>query len=116
MITVDRWRKGKAGEYIGRAMPRQGLKGSPLGNPFILRKGDSRDEVLIQYSQYLNNILSQGRKGLNASGQTVSDEIERLTELARAGDLVLLCWCAPQGCHGDIIKEVIDQRMEELKG
>lgn len=115
MITVSRWRKGATGEYIGRAMPRQGLRGSPLGNPFKLGKGDSRDEVIMRYSQYLNYMLKLGKKGTNTAGQAVLDELSRLTELARTGDLVLLCWCKENGvgpaCHGDVVKAIIEARL-----
>jgi hypothetical protein len=104
-ITVDRWRKGKPGEYIGRTMPRQGLRGSPLGNPYRLGERDDRAAVIEMYRQWLTEQLSW-----SAAPATV--EIERLTDLARDGDLVLLCWCAPQSCHGDVIKAIIEERLE----
>lgn len=103
-ITVDRWRKGKPGEYIGRTMPRQGLKGSPLGNPYRLDEGVDRSEPIELYRRRLLAFLKYDTPE--------RAEIERLTELARHGDLVLLCWCAPLSCHGDVIKAIIEQRLE----
>lgn len=114
-ITVANIRTTKAGVYIGRAMPRQGLKASPLGNPYKLRAGDSREEVLEQYAAYMRYLLKQGHEGLNADGRAVLDELSRLTDLARAGDLVLLCWCAPLSCHGDVVKAIIEARLSEAR-
>ena len=30
-----------------------------------------------------------------------------LATLAQRGDLELACWCAPEACHGDVIKRVL---------
>jgi len=102
-ITVDRWRKGKDGEYIGRAMPRMGIKASPLGNPYRLDEGVDRAVPIKQYERRLRVLLQQDTAERR--------EIERLTELARHGDLVLLCWCAPLSCHGDVVKTIIEERL-----
>lgn len=111
MITVANIRVTKIGEYVGRAMPRQRIAGSPLGNPFRLAKGQPREDVIEQYARYLRYILNQPRAGLTAEGRAMQDEIARLTELGRAGDLVLLCWCAPLSCHADVIKELIERAL-----
>lgn len=107
-ITVSRWRKGAAGEYIGRAMPRQGLRASPLGNPYRLGKGEDRAVVVERYRQWLSTRLHPGGPWAH--------ELSRLTELARIGDLTLLCWCKENGvgpaCHGDVVKAIIEARLE----
>jgi predicted dehydrogenase len=38
----------------------------------------------------------------------VKHEMQRLVDLARKGDLDLVCWCAPKACHGDVIKRAIE--------
>ena len=106
MITVANIRHDKNGVYIGRAMPRQGLTGSPLGNPYKLGPGDERAAVIARYAEWLDARLEDA-----TSPQ--AREMARLTDLARAGDLVLLCWCAPETCHGDVIKARIEVRQEE---
>ena len=63
--------------YIGRP--------SKWGNPFVIGKDGTREEVIAKYEQLL---LS--RSDLQAS----------LHEL-QGKDLV--CWCAPLPCHGDIL-------------
>lgn len=85
-----------ASVYIGRAMP--GRKGSPLRNPFKLAKGESRDACLLKYRRWLRDLPADSPQW---------QEIARLAQMARSGDLVLLCWCAPEKCHGDVIREII---------
>jgi hypothetical protein len=62
--------------YIGR--------GSKWGNPFVIGKDGSRDEVIAKYEAYL---VSSG----------LIDDIHEL----RGRNLV--CYCAPLRCHGDIL-------------
>ena len=45
----------------------------------------------------------------------VIDELNRLYLIAKNGDLNLGCWCAPTPCHGDIIKELLDEKLK-VKG
>lgn len=90
--------------YIGRAMP--GRPGSPLGNPFKLAKGEAREPVIRRYAAWLSS---------QKDDSEAAHEIERLTEIARNGDLVLVCWCAPLACHGDVIKSVIEWKLHLQK-
>jgi hypothetical protein len=66
--------------YIGRP--------SKWGNPFIIGKHGSRAEVVAKYRAHLLR-----NPGLMAA----------LPEL-RGKDLV--CWCAPEACHGDVLLEL----------
>lgn len=107
MITVANIRtsKDKNGVYIGRPMPRQRLGGSPLANPYKLSRNDrnkegARSAALLMYRLWLKDCL--------AGDTPQRREFDRLVALARAGDLTLLCWCAPQSCHGDVIKQAIE--------
>lgn len=106
MITVRNIRDTKAGEYIGRTMARQGLRGSPLGNPYRLNKGDKREDVIARYAEWLDNELEDPTS-------PASVELARLTEIAQAGALILLCWCAPLSCHGDVVKARIEARLSK---
>ena len=70
--------------YIGR--------GSPYGNPFVIGKDGSREEVIRKYDEYL-----RGSPDLMAA----------LPELRGK---VLGCWCAPKPCHGDVLVKMANER------
>jgi hypothetical protein len=74
--------------YIGRRMPRFGLAASKWANPFKIDRDTTREEIIVQYREYL-----LGKPELIAA----------LPEL-RGKDLV--CWCAPEPCHGDVLVEL----------
>jgi hypothetical protein len=64
--------------YIGR--------GSPYGNPFVIGKHGTRDEVCDKYKEYL------------LSNPQLINKVK--TELVGKD---LICFCAPKRCHGDIL-------------
>ena len=70
--------------YIGRP--------SKWGNPFKLKKGESRELCLARYRDWL---MSQG---------------DLLSSLGELRGKTLGCWCAPLGCHGDILAELADKK------
>jgi hypothetical protein len=104
MITIINVRRGlqPGAVYVGRRTPQ--FPGSPLGNPFRLEYDIDRDVVIAQYARWLD-------QRLQAPESLQSQELDRLVELARAGDLVLACWCAPKACHADVIKARIEARL-----
>ncbi len=69
--------------YIGR--------GTKWGNPYIIGKDGTREEVIEKYQRY----IVMRRKDL----------LEDLEELKgkRLG-----CWCAPKACHGDVLVDLIN--------
>lgn len=95
-------------EYIGRAMPRR--PGSPLGNPYKLRLACEREAMVAKYETWLRARLE--------ADTPQRREIERLADYSE--NLVLLCWCAPELCHGDVVKKIIEERLsarrQEVKG
>ncbi|RUV41234.1 DUF4326 domain-containing protein [Mesorhizobium sp. M1A.T.Ca.IN.004.03.1.1] len=70
--------------YIGRP--------SKWGNPFVIGPDGSRAEVIAKYRAW---IASQ------------PELLETLDEL-RGQDLV--CWCASEACHGDVLLELANRR------
>lgn len=80
------------GEYIGRP--------NVLGNPFKIGQDGDRDQVMQKYRRWL-------WEKIQAGGQA-AQELDKLTNIATERDLVLICWCAPAPCHGDIIKKAIE--------
>lgn len=86
-------------EYVGRAMPKR--PGSPLGNPYKLRFECDRPKILARYEYWLRERLK--------SDTPQRREIERLAD--HSENLVLLCWCAPEKCHGDVVKRIIEETL-----
>lgn len=80
------------GVYIGRP--------SLLGNPFKIGEHGTREEVIQRYRAWL-------WQQINLRG-AVYRELERLAAKAKNGDLVLICWCKPASCHGDVIKSAVE--------
>lgn len=81
-MKVVHCKKEKYDVYIGRP--------SKWGNPFVLGKDGSRDEVIDKYEIWINN-----QKFL-------------LQDLPELKDKVLGCWCSPNKCHGDILIKLLE--------
>ena len=82
--------------YIGRDHPR-GWKQSDLHNPFYPKDGDA----IGKFKKRLWSKMQDGNSKELA-------EIMRIAGMVAAGiDVRLGCWCAPDPCHGDIIKAAI---------
>lgn len=76
--------------YIGRP--------SPLGNPFRIGPDGDRARVVELYRQWIEIKIED-------NDPCVVDELRRIKE---AGDVNLVCWCSPLPCHGDVIKEIVE--------
>ena len=103
--------------YIGRKNVSYGLKESPLANPFktmfitkvdaIIRDRDTvtartREEAIRLYKEMFY-------KEIDSGNVFITRECDRLRELHRKhGELILVCWCAPRLCHGNIIKDHLE--------
>ncbi len=77
IARVVHCKREKFDVYIGR--------GGKWGNPFVLGKDGTREEVIAKYEAWLAR---------------QSHLIAALPELRGK---VLGCWCAPQSCHGDVL-------------
>jgi hypothetical protein len=86
------------GIYIGRP--------SPLGNPFVIGRDGDREEVIRKYRDFLRTAIHNDAR--------IKAEFERLQELNKKGDVVVICWCAPSKCHGDILKELIEGKDDQF--
>ena len=69
--------------YIGR--------GSKWGNPFVIGKDGDRNTVCNKHAEHLHNQIDNG-------------EIT-LEELAALHGKDLVCFCAPQRCHGNELEK-----------
>lgn len=89
--------------YIGR--------GSVLGNPYsslpahIETKAEfrceTREESISKFNEYIE-------KEIKDKNEKICSELNRIWKLAKAGDINLVCYCAPKSCHGHIIKKIIE--------
>ena len=66
--------------YIGRP--------SIWGNPFVIGKDGSRDDVIAKYAAYIRA------------------RPELMKQLHKLAGKDLICWCAPARCHGDVLVEL----------
>ena len=86
MLTVHNKYKSTApadAVYIGRP--------TKWGNPFVIGRDGTRQQVVQKYKDYI------------LSNQSLLSQIHEL----RGKDLV--CFCAPQQCHGDVLIELANQ-------
>lgn len=91
----------KTGIYVGRYSHEYGFNASPLGNPFHVTLGE-REEPLRQYRIWLWERIKDKKSPAWL-------ELVRIAEKVKAGEEVLLaCYCAPKGCHGDVVKAAIE--------
>jgi hypothetical protein len=100
MISVKNRKNYKGpGEYIGRP--------SPLGNPFKITPNFSREDVIFRYRKWIYEAIKN-------KDEKVVNELKRLLKMLKEnGKLILICWCAPLSCHGDVIAEVLEQMFFE---
>ena len=87
------------GIYVGRKMP--GIPGSVLGNPFRIGRDGTRVQVIAKYRRWLWEQIKLKNEA--------SDELRRIADLARRGDVTLVCWCAPElPCHATVIERSVE--------
>jgi Domain of unknown function (DUF4326) len=128
MIQVIKKGQGR-GEYIGR--------GSPLGNPYShLERStaevhvSTREASIAAFDEYLGLMLESRSSGevsdlvaahwqhlerstpIEPRRAAITGELERLLGIARAGDLNLMCFCAPLPCHGHTIQAHLETRLD----
>lgn len=88
-----------------------------LGNPYTwitgkdtkaIYKVADRSEALKAYDHYFDLMYRSNLKFRKA--------VDYIYERYKAGDDVFLeCYCHPEPCHGDIIKEKLEQRLMKEK-
>ena len=88
--------------YIGRYNSSYNLEASPLANRYRTAQYGDLDTVLKKYKEWIFSvyICKQGE---------AYEELMRLIKLYKEGrNIKLACWCKPNRCHGDIIKQVVE--------
>mgnify|MGYP003489055823 CR=1 FL=1 len=86
MTRVVHCKKEQYDIYIGRP--------SKWGNPFVVGRDGSREDVVRLYKEWIMNKPSL----LNSLGELKGK--------------ILACWCAPLACHGDVLVELCEGEKE----
>jgi hypothetical protein len=82
--------------YIGRANSHAGLPASPLANPYRPAQfGGAAGATLPAYRQWLWQRIQAGDPVVLAALRAINDET------------VLVCWCKPGPCHGDVVSALV---------
>lgn len=79
-----------------------------LGNPFFMANEEQRDQVCDDYEVWFYKKLNDNmRSGFKA-------EIQLMKAALKFGNnICLVCWCSPKRCHGDTIKQYLEDWLEE---
>lgn len=93
-ITIGRAKRG-----LGGLQPGQAYVGRPsaLGDPFVVGRNGSREEVIAKYRRWLWARLQE-------PDSPQERELPLLLARAAAGELELLCWCHPLPCHAEVVR------------
>lgn len=81
MAKVVHCKKEPYDVYIGRP--------SKWGNPFVIGKDGTREEVVAKYEEYIKSRPDLMRSLPELKGKTLG------------------CWCFPYLCHGDILAKLL---------
>lgn len=76
--------------YVGRP--------SKWGNSYAIGYGRTRDEAIEKYREW------------------IAQRPELIDELAALNPHTLVCWCAPERCHAEVLAELLEQRIEREEG
>lgn len=99
--NLKEWMKDDDNVYIGRAgvvfveKERFPKRASPFANPYKVGTHGTREEVIAKFRKYMVEKLEVD--------PSLKDEL-----LAMKGK-TLGCWCKPDGCHGDVLLELIEE-------
>ena len=78
--------------YIGRP--------SRWGNPYVIGRDGDRGEVIAKYRKYVLGALHEEHLSI----QSLRRDLRGKT---------LVCHCAPEPCHGDVLAEIVDASPDE---
>ena len=71
---------------------------SIFANPFKIGKdNNTRDDVIAEYRKYIVDKIENGQISEN--------------ELLNLKGKRLGCWCKPEVCHGDILLQILDEKV-----
>jgi|ERR1041384_1574305 hypothetical protein len=94
MINIVNIKSGQKYDfYAGRANKTYNVQESILANPFIIGKDGDRNEVIEKYKIYFYDRINKDKE--------FKEYVLSLKGLTGA------CWCVPNRCHLEIIREYL---------
>lgn len=81
---------------------------SPLGNPFRMRDKSQaeRNRVCDKYYNYFHENLNPDK-----APPGFLEQLDEILQAAEKGDVTIGCWCVPDRCHCQTIKNYVDQQI-----
>ena len=78
---------------------------SALGNPYRIGPDMGREEAIRRYATWLDAELAR-------PDSAAARKFARLLKTLRTGGyLTLVCWCAPEPCHAEVIRDRLLARL-----
>lgn len=98
IANIKTWepRAGEAAFYVGR--PSSNV---PEGVIQLRSLGQEKDMTLETYQIVLNDGIIHN--------DAVKQELEVIVEAHKSSNVCLLCWCWPQPCHAEIVRDAVLQ-------
>lgn len=97
--------------YIGRENKTYGMEESPAANPFRVGYGEDRwprEQSIKLFADHMQCEFQGEETDLNDG--FINWMVDMCVHYQNGEDITLGCWCKPQDCHGDVIKEEIEKR------
>lgn len=80
---------------------------SPLGNPFHMEDETQRARVCEYYKVWFNDKVKK------QDDTNFLNYLEFIYNKAKNNNIALGCWCSPKQCHGEVIKEYLEEKLNE---
>ena len=103
---------GHQAVYIGRQFSHQGVKypRNLLANKF---KDGTREENIANYRQWMAQELSSKSSNVSRYIELLAMRHQEMMSNTSGKKTYLGCWCAPEACHGGVVKEAILAMMKK---
>lgn len=103
---VNAWlpRSNETAFYVGRPnnhVPDGVIKLCELGNPYPITDKADRKVIIEMFKVMLNDAVIHNDK--------VKAALTVIQDAHKTNDVVLLCWCHPEPCHAEVIRDIILQ-------
>ena len=79
-----------------------------LGNPYKVSMFTSREKAIALFEIEFMDMMINKKNTKHFNYTKCLCVLERIRKLSKYTNVYLLCYCKPLPCHGDIIKQIID--------
>lgn len=78
-----------------------------LGNPYYVGRDGTREQVIEKYRLWLPK-----QYGRDLPLNHIKEYLDAMLATAKRGPIQLACWCSPLPCHGDVIKDFLNDLVQ----